>query len=507
MKNVYLLLATGLLAGAGCTSSSTENKDAATAASSQQLLVRPAAVADPSIDKFRFPEDSTTIQQWVEKGDSTAISRHSWGIWTMLTAQVAPLKVVNGDTLRVFETWKTKKELARDMFSSEQPTAQRLTALATQERPLVRRLERPRQFFHGAHLRQLMSSGKPSFADSTVEVVSYNSPAAQTILKGRLFDFAVLNGMTKPGKLADIPDFPNSAIVIKPVYEIVPGPERTGKAYNSLFRMKVWANIPTSLRTNPVAFPQTMWNSWVYVDARNRGRGKGKVAYAGFGGDTAQVTYNVRDFVHYTLTKAEAYTLDSSKTVVGAQGGDIAVLVGMHITTREISRWTWQTLWWAPDPEHAPAPTSPGVTANKPAQLRGAPRHYALAIAYQMISPVQPPSGGTNKGRSIYAFNPYLEAAFSSKDLSNDAVVMTNGVRVVNNVGIRTNCMSCHAQANHSPADTILNKNTSPGYIGNTYVSLTDPKFKGVLRTHFLWSVPDMAKELYLAKKGAAKGQ
>ena len=59
---------------------------------------------------------------------------------------------------------------------------------------------------------------------------------------------------------------------------------------------------------------------------------------------------------------------------------------------------------------------------------------------------------------------------------------------VTNNVGMRTNCMSCHIQAN------FPNGKTDPNYLGNTYVDYNSPKFRGVLKTDFLWSVADMAK-------------
>src|SRR5436305_313054 len=34
--------------------------------------------------------------------------------------------------------------------------------------------------------------------------------------------------------------------------------------------------------------------------------------------------------------------------------GDYLVLTGIHVTTKEIENWTWQTFWWTPFPHAAP---------------------------------------------------------------------------------------------------------------------------------------------------------
>jgi hypothetical protein len=204
--------------------------------------------------------------------------------------------------------------------------------------------------------------------------------------------------------------------------------------------------------------------------------------------------------VHFKLTAAEAKAMNKEQGADVAHAGDYAILVAMHITTKEIKRWTWQTMWWAPDPNRAPAPSNAGVVAHRPAQLVGAPRHYAMAIAYQMIAPVQPFAGGKSVGQSIYVFNPYLEAGFGPKTFANPgqfaekSVVFTNGLTVSNDVGVRTNCMSCHAQASFTNLAAIQSGKTLPlGYLGNTYVDMGSPKFKGRVRTDFLWSIADMA--------------
>jgi hypothetical protein len=504
MKQLYWQALTFILLAGACSSpapgTATENPAA--------LVVQPAPLAASTVAGYRFPEDSTTIEGWVQRHDSLAIYRHGWGLWAALMAPVVPTR---GDTMRVYQTWKTKQELAQDLLT--QPTGANAQLLATQARPLLRTLEPPRQFFHDPHQRQLMrrprqpaagpqraGTGAVDTVNTVVDVVSYNTVAAQTILSRQLFRRDALLSELNKGR-ANIHRFPRQAVVIKPIYEIVPGPGRS----RALYQLRVWADVPTF--EPPQGYGPEQWPTVVFVDVRNRGRGTGQVGRQGQQ-PTAAVTYNVRDFVHYTLNRAEAAALDTANAqngnpLLGAQAGDIAILVGMHITTSEITQWTWQTFWWTPDPARAPLPSTAGIVRARPTQLTGAPAHYAMSIGYQMIDPAQPLTGGSNKGKSVYVYNPYLEAGFTPGSFDELAWVNTNCMLVVNNVGMRSNCMSCHAQANFNPADTLANGHTKPGYLGDTYVDYNDPKFKGVLKTDFLYSVPDMAKQLYLANKKA----
>jgi hypothetical protein len=109
-----------------------------------------------------------------------------------------------------------------------------------------------------------------------------------------------------------------------------------------------------------------------------------------------------------------------------------------------------------------------------------------MAIAYTFINPDQPYTGGNNKGVSIYAYNPYLEAGFDTNVFYEVAKVNTNGKTVINDVGVRTNCMSCHALANFNPGNAVA---TGPGYIADTYIDMEGARFNKVLKLDFLWSI------------------
>ena len=233
-------------------------------------------------------------------------------------------------------------------------------------------------------------------------------------------------------------------------------------------------------------FGQNTWGQYVWIDLKNEGQGDGSVGKDGFVRGPNN-TYNLNDFIHFQLTEAEASS--EAAQFFGLQPGDYAVLVGMHVTSREIPRWTWQTFWWTPNPDNPHFPSSKEIAGARPDQLTGAPRHYALAAAYSMVNSPQPSNvqeGGSNIGESIYAYNPYLESGFTFSTLLGSEPTGTN------NVGIQTNCMSCHIQARYFDRESQPSNHFY--YTGDRYIGLDDPDFYGSLQVDFLWSIPDTAQ-------------
>jgi len=461
---------------AACSSNTTER-------ALSSVGIYPVELPNPHIAGYQFP-DTLRIPQWVQQQDSAAIYQHGWGVWTALTS--ATNQVYNNDTLLVYQTWHTKAD-ADSLMQVEVPAGQMLNALARRPGGPKRILDFPRQHLRDAHLLTQLQKGAASKPDTVLEQVSYNPNAATSLITGKLF------WASKLKKLAthetDLGNFSTSAVAVKAMYEIVPGPKRS----TGLFKMKVWSGTPSG-PVDSGGYGTEKWPNSIYVDID---------AHTGAKQPAAALplpVYHLKDFIYYTLSSAEANALNQThNTPAHAQAGDYAILVGMHITTNEIANWTWQTMWWMPNPNVAVKPSSAGVVAARPSQLKGAARHYAMAIAYQMVAPATTPPMGTYQGQQfyqaapVYAFNPYLEAPFSTATFGGPAgygYLLNNNVLVINSVGIQTNCMSCHAQASYQ---------YTPGYVPDAYIELDSTKaayktlFKGALRTDFLWSIPDMA--------------
>jgi hypothetical protein len=276
-------------------------------------------------------------------------------------------------------------------------------------------------------------------AGSPLGFVKFDPTAATHITSNKLRSQQTLDGLVVPGKISNVPDFPSTATSLKVGTLPVQGdPNNPGFS-----KLSVWPGPPAV----PAGFGPDKWNTFVWIDLNpnNPSTGDGSV---GHGTDVRKPgnTYSINDFINFK---------DGN--------GVTRIVVGMHMTTREIVRWTWQTFWWTPDAAKPPAPSSSKIADSRPPQLltMGASAHYAVALAYSMR---------TAKGDTVFGYNPYLEA-------SCDASVLSGSFPF----GVQTNCMSCHANATH------------PGfpdaYVGDENVDIAGPQFLGQVRLDFLYSL------------------
>lgn len=475
MKKTLLIIGTVLFGVGlfyGCNSNSTAPKNGDSTIVASTLSPMP----DPHIPGYKFPENRDTLNKWIDGNNVAKINAHAWGIWTALT-QPSAVKDETNTPLLVFETWPSPSDLSQQTTSHVMLLQQR-----TETRSL---LEKPDQFSHGGHRARLFNTVTDSSTadeNNVLVTVKYDPTAAAHIDSLRLLDKTSLNKMLKNGA-TDIPEFPNTGISLKPTYKVLISSDFDKQG---LYRFKAW----TGPSNDPAGFDESSWKGSVFIDTTNKSHGDGSVALSK--NATPQSTYNLKDFIYYRISAKEAAHINAQKDFAGkAKAGDFAILVAMHVTTKETVRWTWQTFWWAPNAENPPLPSSKAEATARPAQLTGAARHYALATAYTFILPNQPLTGGNNIGMSVIGYNPYLEASFSLQNgaLAYSAEVITNGISVKNNLGVRTNCMSCHGLT-HYINDTVQTVN----YIGDTYIDQKDIRLKGTLKTDFLWSIAIKAK-------------
>jgi hypothetical protein len=435
---------------------------------SQLTRIAIEPLPDPAIPGFRFPEAEATVTQWITAGADDRIAAHAWGLWTALTSETG--QRFEGQPLRVFETWLTPEDLTAHSDASD---ATALQSLPRRRAPL-------------AQLEQLRGASAPASNDRVAGYIKYDPVAANHILRQGLLHLSTLQALLDGGA-QQITPFPANALVVKPIFQVASPSQLVGGRY---FQLKAWEGPPPM----PSAYGPALWPHAVWVDLQNQGTGNGAVdlAPASDGSSrTDNTTYPLSDFIWFQLSAADAAGLNLDEPGTNASAGDTALLVGMHVTGRETVRWTWQTFWWTPAPDSPPLPSSALVAAARPDQLQGAPRHYAMATAYAMETPVQPVVGGRNTGPAIYAYNPWIEAAFAPSDLPDSLPGLSaTGLPVMNNVGVQSNCMSCHARATFNPA--LLP--TAPRFAGARYTDLSDPQFTGTVQVDFLWSLPRNAQ-------------
>jgi hypothetical protein len=445
----------------------------------------PEPVPEVSMAGFRFPETEATLTRWItEMSRATSaeaarvatekIALHAWGLWTAVTSETR--QTVDGQRLRVFETWLTPDELAAEDAAPawRRPlTPRRRSAL----QPLPQLAEAP------ASLAPPAPADRAAAIDRVVGLVKFDPVAVGHIRRQELLRLSSLAALLDGGA-QQITPFPSAAIAAKPVFQILRQRDLVDGHYAL---MKAWPGPPEF----PQPWAPAEWPAAVWIDVLDGGHGRGLLANAEGEPRNDETTYPLSSLIHYRLSAADAAGLNRAKPGTDATAGDCAVLVAMHISTREIARWTWQTFWWTPTADNPPAPSSSLLANARPPALGGAARHYAMALAYTLLSPDQPYVGGENAGLAVYAYNPWIEARLGSAELPDSrAGFDPAGQPAANNVGVQSNCMSCHAQANYNPRQWP----TAPRFTGARYVDLGAAEFVGTLQVDFLWSLPRHAK-------------
>ena len=413
-----------------------------------------------------FPTDSIIVNGWIKQSKVDAknletnknIIKHGWGIWSALTEITS--EVHDNKPLRRFETWYTPQDIITAYGINNQNAAAELIHVKRGKGNLTNF----NQFNHGQNNPVTSDPGIVGF-------VKYNPSAAEYLYKNKLFYKSVLESYKKEGALAAIPEFPLGGISLKPVFA-------TLDSINPLtgnYSLQIW---PGEQGNNQRAWGRTAWNNSVDVTIDGQT-------------DISKRTYSINDFIYFIVDSSQAAAIKNNPQLKGEapEAGDYAVLLGMHVSSKENVRWTWQTFWWSENSDSPYTPSSSLIASLRAeAQLDQAANHYAMAIAYNMVQKAQPNTGGSNSDvTSVYAYNPYLEAGFAKG-------VFTNGNKLVsdaygadyakidgklNDWGMQTNCMSCHMQA------TIENG----VYIADQYVDMEAPYFKSKVTLDFSWSI------------------
>ena len=130
---------------------------------------------------------------------------------------------------------------------------------------------------------------------------------------------------------------------------------------------------------------------------------------------------------------------------VQLSNGNVYRLVGLHVITKELRKWLWVTMWWAPDGDG-------DFGADRPADLEADPifRHYKMCVvsAHDERDPAQPPG-------PTWCSNPYLERGAGNA---------------------RTNCIGCHQHGGTSLLpETIIGDETRFPANGRTEVRANFP--------------------------------
>jgi hypothetical protein len=447
---------------------------------SGKTVVLPQPFPDSSITGISFPTDSNTILGWTNNPafptayDSMNIYRHAWGIWAGLTAPTK--QSVGGDSLMVYETWLGLSEIRQ--YIIDNVTCEPGQLSKSSRAPL----SRPRQFEHAGMLARSISLEAinegpldTARARNLWVTVSYSPPMACHAINNKLLKQSVLNTYYQPNGFGQIPSFPDNSIFIKPTY-------LEYRADAKILKMPVWLNPPNPADSlnciDPNQFPYM-----VYVDVSNSQPANKTLVPVTRDckshDSIANATCNLSDFINFTVDSTMAAFMNAQDSIQGLAGkgkarkGNRVLLVAMHVGTKEISNWTWQSFYWTPLTSTPGAPSSDLAASLMPNTVKGAARHYAANAAYVMTTPNN--SAAANAG-SMFGYNPYLEGGFGPSTFE-----VPNTWQPQFKYGMQSNCMSCHSLAVPAPAND---------YCTDQVINLTDPKlFKAQVRLDFAWSI------------------
>jgi hypothetical protein len=398
----------------------------------------PDLVPAPLPDWFKF-ESNDTVNGWINSLDNKAITTHAWELWGALTTITDQQH--NGQKVPIYETWWSIQEALA-------PPATLRASIRRSRRVL--HLESPKQFksMKAAATAAATRGARP--ASSLFSTVKYNDSIKKLIDSRKYNDGKELarinDGWGASKAIADrkLQDFDNDAVMLKPVYRLIPAKAASILPY--------WAGPSNS--TNPSVPDPTTWTKKMVVIPPDLNVQASRFALQDANEFLPAVPLNA--FYYIKLSKDDAAALGSK-----AHEGDYVILVGMHVSSREIDNWTWQTFWWSLD--------KPELLDAAKKRVAAPFDHYQVAVGYSFTTAPNNPDSLT-----LTCFNPYLEAGFSDTDF-----VYTPGQR-----GIESNCMSCHRTAAWPGPDQR--------YAGNGVIDPGNPLiFGGKTKTDFLWGIAD----------------
>lgn len=398
---------------------------------------------------------NATVQSWVDAHNESAANAHAVDLWRALTALTN--QTFRGTTLADFDTWYTACDIypvTKDCGQGilHHPTTLMVLAPSSQFTPLAT--------IDGSNVLSSVRYDQEmkNFVDSGYQGESYTSGAGE--------DRAIADG------LSNLPDTAApAAMMVKPAYELFSATQPAVITY--------WAGpgltVQPGSSTSPLVPDSTTWLKVAVIDPTGKATNAQPISFCANTIDSAgnvlsSDTYTAAAGSYPVIPLSRFYTIPVTSDEISviqrnraavrarsekrrielgrpptrAQGctlstppDPVAALVAMHVATAELHNvWTWQTYWWTPNA--TPLPVSD-------------PRfqYFDYKTAYWQVD--TQPTGWR------YAFNPYLEAGFGTQVFSTPYWPAQGQPGSAMNLGVTTNCISCHSQAMYTQSASAAN--------------------------------------------------
>lgn len=425
-----------------------------------------------------YPTSAGEIQGWIDRGELAKIRQHGWDIWESITSSVK-----HSTHQPVWETWYSGHEIF-DLVH-RQDSLKKTSTVA---------FEGPIQFHRGAagaakidaHIPVDLPQRAIGFNRYTESVASYIWDNKLNLLDTLLAINARFDKNNTPIAEREMSTSKDTvdekSIVLKVVFQFISGDSATAVPY--------WAGISPQTTTNLDNPEPHTWRQAVAVDPTGK-LPAGSTVNMAFNDEPAQPlkVVSLDDFYYIRLTKEQADSFTKYAEESGddlgrhnltdprdlkamVKEGNVALMMAIHATTKEIRKWTWQTFWWDMNPN------DPQYGADRPKTIKSPWNRFNMRTAYFMTSPADDP-----KGTAFIGFNPYLETNLT------DVAQISNGDSVRWS-GVHSNCMSCHRLAALKADTTDRFGISSPPYWPDGYIDKGDSTFfAGRVKLDFLWSL------------------
>lgn len=428
--------------------------------SAEQQIILP----EPIPAGFDFPAARSVLQKIADERNVVAARKHAWQVWNGMS-QDSKATTSEGP-LPIWETWFSTEEITPPGATKPISLASILAGREDPSRPL----QSPAQFHGGSaisHAGQLLSFNK--FNPTAGAFINAPHLGPKGIVYYYLKDS--LNQLNEswpegtPIAERHISEFPLRSMETKPVFMVV--------KKDGLTPIPYWQGPLGSV--DPTEPTPNTWTTCVLFDPKTKDTIRPATSEQK---PNSTDGLNCETYLYAGLSQIYSYQLTEAgvEAIKNEQGGtaevgDYAILVAMHVNTKEIVNWTWQTFFWTGG--ESPPNNYPGHMANQPDTIKTPWNNYAMCTAYW-----QENSDGSIKT----CFNPYLETS-------------TSGIPD----GLNSNCMSCHGTARTPPLNNAISPNPSypRHYIRaiNVGPKTFDPfYFKGNTRTDFSWAVGNVAQ-------------
>jgi hypothetical protein len=506
-------------------------------ASSMPVSAAPAALPllpaeVPVVDMpAKVFQPASRIKGWVARDRSDLMKAHAWDLFA---AAMTPLYDNAGDTVRLFDTWHSLDESVPAIGAPLTGFGSQPGRNPARARQRVAPLGVATQSVHGVGMA---SRNRTSLAlsDAIVSDVKYNpaigrfieseliipgaDAAGRKIVAGYNLGRQVVRGQSSVVNFTD-----TRGVMLKPAFTIIKGKgptviARWEEAMQTVNPASV-ASFSLPHHASPVVGSERTWRKQAVVYPGQTSTWAAPATYYGRDGtvipapaDLASLPkFNLSDFHYVRLTAAHVDSLRGGilKELMGPnldniEVGDYAVLTSMHIATREIDSWTWQTFWW--QPLGGESLSANGASADLQDRMKKAGykplKHFRAGVGYSYVN---------SRGEDIIASNPYLEGSFGlPADLAAvfGASAQTDGVNVflrdgfdqplqsqgrtyvhAQPYGLRTNCVTCHKAAAY-PTSSLgwLPQGTQGIYPDHGTLDDAADLLKDRVQTHFLWGV------------------